>query len=721
MKIQKISLPQQQQQQQYSSSSSSLNNLIKNNLNSKYYFSFNRLNRIQLNKISLLELRQIAENLTKNVEKANSELMSLLEIRDTLSMKKDALIIEVEDLKLIELINEDWDLIIIDDLFWSFGFALTTLQQRLWEKGSKINNEPKSIIYSTAGQTLLSSESIKSTVEQFYMPNIARFGVPNFTWKELYIRSSLQLSDSIDRLGWPLAKGPEMINIGAHCRESGKLPEEFKKFIEEEDSEGIIYAAFGTYPEWSLAPKRILSSLIGAFQKLSNKYKIIFTYNGPPIENIGKNIMLAKWAPQLEILAHPKTKVFITHGGLKSIREGLCSGIPIIVMPLFAEQAHNAQQILFMGIGPVINKYTLNINSVYSTIYSFTQIINQKWDLVLVTELFNSHGYSIANLLYERDGVPYIFLATSMIMSTFAWAKAAAHNWVIHPHPFSPTPGNGVNNGFNPSLFHHRLIHSLEGIGDFMSIPFTDYFISPIFAKFNNERNFNFAKFITKSSAATVDSIEYLGFPQPEISEVIRIGDHCEKSTKLPEEYLNFVENPKSKGTIYIAFGTAVAWARAPPQLIEAFFTAFSKLDDYRFIFAFKGSENFLKSRERPPQHIRIVEWAPQLNILAHPKTKVFLTHGGLKSVKESLCSKTPMLAMPVFAEQNHNTHMVLKFGIGIALNKFDTNAENLYLAIKELLDNPKYGERVEKLQSIFIDRPIYGLDGGEFLIKRII
>jgi len=39
-------------------------------------------------------------------------------------------------------------------------------------------------------------------------------------------------------------------------------------------------------------------------------------------------------------------------------------------------------------------------------------------------------------------------------------------------------------------------------------------------------------------------------------------------------------------------------------------------------------------------------------------------------SIKESLCSKTPMLAMPMFAEQNHNAFMVLEFGTGIALNK---------------------------------------------------
>jgi glucuronosyltransferase len=78
--------------------------------------------------------------------------------------------------------------------------------------------------------------------------------------------------------------------------------------------------AFGTYPEWSLAPARILTALIGAFQQLA-AYRIIFAYNGPPIPSLGPHIMLAKWAPQLEILAHPKTKAYITHGGLKRWEE----------------------------------------------------------------------------------------------------------------------------------------------------------------------------------------------------------------------------------------------------------------------------------------------------------------------------------------------------------------------------------------------------------------
>lgn len=50
--------------------------------------------------------------------------------------------------------------------------------------------------------------------------------------------------------------------------------------------------------------------------------------------NIGSNkIMVASWVKQTAILAHPATKVFVTHGGLGSVHECLALGqaVPLVV------------------------------------------------------------------------------------------------------------------------------------------------------------------------------------------------------------------------------------------------------------------------------------------------------------------------------------------------------------------------------------------------------
>lgn len=84
----------------------------------------------------------------------------------------------------------------------------------------------------------------------------------------------------------------------------------------------------------------------------------------------------------------------------------------------------------------------------------------------------------------------------------------------------------------------------------------------------------------------------------------------------------------KHLGTIFIALGTFISWDFAPPSTIDAFFDAFKSFPKYRFIFAFKGGKFNLK---KLAAHVRLVDWAPQLDILSHPKTLAFISHCGLK------------------------------------------------------------------------------------------
>lgn len=67
-------------------------------------------------------------------------------------------------------------------------------------------------------------------------------------------------------------------------------------------------------------------------------------------------------------------------------------------------------------------------------------------------------------------------------------------------------------------------------------------------------------------------------------------------------------------------------WNYAPDVVRNAFFDALNELDEYRIIFSYNG-----QVPSGVKDHVKVVRWAPQLDILAHPKTLVFLTHGGLK------------------------------------------------------------------------------------------
>ncbi|PSS23628.1 UDP-glycosyltransferase, partial [Actinidia chinensis var. chinensis] len=67
----------------------------------------------------------------------------------------------------------------------------------------------------------------------------------------------------------------------------------------------------------------------------------------------GRGLLIKGWAPQVLILSHPAIKGFLTHCGWNSTIEAVCSGLPMITWPMFAEQFFNEKlvvEILEIGV-----------------------------------------------------------------------------------------------------------------------------------------------------------------------------------------------------------------------------------------------------------------------------------------------------------------------------------------------------------------------------------
>ncbi|XP_052173751.1 UDP-glycosyltransferase 73C3-like [Diospyros lotus] len=59
-----------------------------------------------------------------------------------------------------------------------------------------------------------------------------------------------------------------------------------------------------------------------------------------------RGLIVRGWAPQVLILSHPALGAFLTHCGWNSIMEGVCSKVPLITWPMFAEQFYNERFIV---------------------------------------------------------------------------------------------------------------------------------------------------------------------------------------------------------------------------------------------------------------------------------------------------------------------------------------------------------------------------------------
>jgi UDP:flavonoid glycosyltransferase YjiC (YdhE family) len=61
------------------------------------------------------------------------------------------------------------------------------------------------------------------------------------------------------------------------------------------------------------------------------------------------NVHAARWVPQDDVIPH--AAAMVCHGGSGTVRGGLVGGVPMAVVPLFADQPHNARRIEALGAG----------------------------------------------------------------------------------------------------------------------------------------------------------------------------------------------------------------------------------------------------------------------------------------------------------------------------------------------------------------------------------
>lgn len=110
------------------------------------------------------------------------------------------------------------------------------------------------------------------------------------------------------------------------------------------------------------------------------------------------------------------------------------------------------------------------------------------------------------------------------------------------------------------------------------------------------------------------------------------------------------------------------------------------------------GFEERVKSRG-----LVVREWVDQREILGHQSVQGFLSHCGWNSVLESICSKVPILAWPMMAEQPLNARFVVEeIKIGIKVETWNgsvrgfVKAEGLEKSVRELMEG-ETGKMVRK------------------------
>ena len=163
-----------------------------------------------------------------------------------------------------------------------------------------------------------------------------------------------------------------------------------------------------------------------------------------------------------------------------------------------------------------------------------------------------------------------------------------------------------------------------------------------------------------------------------------------------------------NRPVIYISLGTIIKGDTAFFQnCIESF-----RGEDVDVIISV-GQKFDIKKLKNVPENIHIYPSVPQIEVLEY--ADVFVTHGGMNSVSESLVKGTPMVVIPFVSDQPVNATQIAALGLGKRMEYKQVTSESLKQAVFSMLHDEQITANMKKIQELITVSP--GNAGGVQLI----
>lgn len=117
--------------------------------------------------------------------------------------------------------------------------------------------------------------------------------------------------------------------------------------------DGAIFFSFGTNIKSSQMQPEKLAIFLNAFGRL--KQRVLWKWEDENMAGKPDNVMVEKWLPQDDILAHPNVRLFISHCGKGSMNEAKYHGVPVLGIPMFGDQDRNLNEMVAAGWAVPVN------------------------------------------------------------------------------------------------------------------------------------------------------------------------------------------------------------------------------------------------------------------------------------------------------------------------------------------------------------------------------
>lgn len=191
----------------------------------------------------------------------------------------------------------------------------------------------------------------------------------------------------------------------------------------------------------------------------------------------------------------------------------------------------------------------------------------------------------------------------------------------------------------------------------------------------------------------------------PKFVYVGMIGAAENKKFSLPEDLDEYFKKGKL-GSVFVSFGTVTPLHVLPKRIQLSIFNAIKLHPDYHFVLKTTSDDNTTCALFADLTNVDYVHWVPQNAILKHENLKLFVSHGGMNSVLETMYYGVPMVIMPVFTDQFRNGRNVERRGAGKMVLRESVGNETFFDAVHLVLTDENYRSSAKRVSRLMNNRP---------------
>ncbi|MBN3280781.1 UDB20 glucuronosyltransferase, partial [Polyodon spathula] len=399
-----------------------------------------------------------------------------------------------------------------------------------------------------------------------------------------------------------------------------------------------------------------------------------------------------------------------------SVTVTLPEGMPIVSVDYMASFVRKTLEIR-RGEGSLLAFIKLQMETFAALSYAHRitcqMVITMFEDPQLMKQLLDAHF----DLVLTDPGLPggvllAHYLKLPMVFNV-RWLTSGEAHFAIAPSPISyvPTPGSEVSDHMDfiqrtKNMFHYIL--SLY-VDKFMASPHYDALCARYFGPGVDLYS------LVQSAELWLIRVNFVfEFPRPTMPNIVYIGGfQCRPAKPLPQDLEEFMESSGEHGVIVMSLGTIVN--SLPSELTDKIAYAFSQLPQ-KVIWRHLG--------ERPSSlgnNTLLVKWLPQNDLLGHPKTKAFVSHGGTNGVYEAIYHSVPIVGLPLIFDQFDNLLRLQVRGAAKVLEVATLGSQDFLQALQEVLEEPSYQTNMKRLSRLQHDQPVKPMDSALFWIEYVI